>query len=230
MVVDWSGKGLPKDKAGGVFWNFGDGQARINKMVMDPLHQIPEGNRSQILLQELGHVLGLGDSSDSRDIMHPRMHSRSYGRGEFAKLTSRDLQAFQWLYSQQTFVPIVSTSHRETSPAVSEQLVGSASGALRFEPMKVEVTGAVNVRLLLRNPSEESVAGPLALELWGRVLGDSQWISLKTWQGVNQIPAGHRVSRDYFSDLQPLFVGNFELLCKVYRTDTKEVLGESQYP
>ena len=230
MVVDWSGKGLPADKAGGVFWSFGDGQARITKMVMDPLHQIPEGNRSQILLQELGHALGLGDSSDPRDVMHPRMHSRRYRRGEFAKLTSRDLEAFRWLYSRQSFVPIVSTSLRETSPALSEQLEAAVSGALMVEPIRVEVTASVSVRLVLRNPSQESVRGPLALELWGRALGDSSWMSLKTWQGLDQVPAGYRVSRDYFGDLQPLFLGNFELLCRVYRTDTKEVLGEGHYP
>ncbi|MCA9778355.1 MAG: hypothetical protein KC800_16625 [Candidatus Eremiobacteraeota bacterium] len=228
MVVDWSGKGLPPDKAAGVWWDIQSDQAHILKFVMDPLHRIPEGNRSQILLQELGHVLGLGDSSDTRDVMHPLMHSKRYRNVKSANPSSRDLQAFNWLYTQNDFIPIVSNSRRSTGPAA--QPISPSQTALQFDPIKVEITGSVNVRLIFRNTGEETVRGPFALELWGRGLGDAQWVSLKTWNGIDKVPAGYRVSRDYFSELQPLFQGRFELLCNVRREESGEVLGEARYP
>jgi matrixin len=228
MVVDWSGRGLPVDKAGGVWWIHGVDDVRISKMVMDPWHKIPEGNRAQILLQELGHILGLGDSSDRRDIMHTVMDTRHHRKIKSAKLTARDIEAFRWLYSQEKFVPIVSAS-RGQSTVVLEQPAGPTSNQLLLEPIKVELTGSVNVRLFLKNPTDQTLRAPMALELYGRGRGESQWLPLKTWS-LEKVPAGFRVSRDYFSDNTPLFTGNFELLGRVHRTDTKEVLAERQYP
>jgi hypothetical protein len=228
MVVDWSGKGLPPDKAAGVWWDFQSDQARILKFVMDPLHRIPEGNRSQILLQELGHVLGLGDSSDSRDVMHPLMHRRRYRDVKSVKPSARDLEAFTWLYTQTDFVPIVSSSRNVIASA--SQPISPSGTSLVFDPIKVEITGSVNVRLIVRNPGQETLRGPLSLELWGRGRGEAQWRSLKTWKGIDKLPAGYRVSRDYFSELQPLFQGSFELLSRVHHEETGEVLGESRYP
>jgi hypothetical protein len=228
MVVDWSGKGLPPDKAAGVWWVRGNGQMRISKMVMDPMHKIPEGNRAQILMQELGHILGLGDSSDKRDIMYTVMKTRRHRKVKSAKLTSRDLAAFRWLYSQQSFVPIVSASRRQTSVA-PEAPTGPASNRLHLEPIKVELTGSVNVRLFIKNPTQETLRAPMILELYAKGRGESQWVSLKSWK-LDKVPGGYRISRDYFSDNQPLFTGQFELLSKIYRSDTKEVLAERRYP
>ena len=228
MILDWSGKGLPPDKAGGVFWNFGSGEARISKLVMDPFHKIPEGNRAQILLQELGHCLGLGDSTATGDVMHTFMHTKRYRRVTSAKLTPRDLEAFRWLYSQTNFVPIVSSAR--AAVAVSKAPIGPASGRLQFAPVKVELTRSVNVRITLHNPTEETLAAPLVMELYGRVRGDSEWRLLKSWNGIPKIAKGYRLSRDFFSGMQPMFQGDFELLCKAYRRDTSEVLAERRYP
>lgn len=228
LVVDWSGRGLPPDKAGGVWWIHDSEGVRISKMVMDPLHRIPKGNRAQILLQEFGHILGLGDSSERRDVMHPVMHTRRHRKVKSAKLSQRDLAAFLWLYTQQDFVPIISTSRGKTT-AVSEAPTGPASGRLQFEPIKVELTGSVNIRIFLKNPNEETLRAPMTMELLAKGKREKRWTSLKTWE-LAKVPAGYRISRDYFSDNQPLFMGDFELLCKVYRTDTQEVLAERSYP
>jgi len=230
MVMDWSGRGLPPDKAAGVWWDFNPGGVRISKMVIDPHHRVPEGNRAQILLQELGHILGLGDSSDSDDVMHPVMHSRRYRAVEEAELTSRDLEAFRWLYSQERYIPIVSSARRTDTPAGVEQPAGEAGSLLLFDPIRVELTASVNVRITLRNPTQETVRGPLRLELWGRVPGNPEWRELKVWRNLQKIPSGYRVSRDYFSDLQPLFQGEFELMSRVVHSESGDILGERSYP
>jgi hypothetical protein len=197
-------------------------------MVMDPLHKIPEGNRTQILLQEFGHILGLGDSSHRSDVMYPVMHTRRHRKVKSAKLSSRDAEALRWLYAQQDFVPIVSAS-RARNAVFSQAPKSPPSGRLQLEPIKVELTGSVNIRLFVTNPTDETLRAPMVLELLGRGRGETRWIPLKSWE-LEKVPAGFRLSRDYFSDSQPLFVGDFELLAKVYRSDNQEVLAERPYP
>ena len=227
MLLDWTGKGLPSDKAGGVYWNFQGEMPRISRLVMDPYHQIPEGNRAQILLQELGHTLGLGDSSHPQDIMYPIMHTRRYRRVNEAQLTSRDLAAFRWLYAQDTFLPITSDNRVDTqsTPLITMQ----PTGQLEFDPIKVELKNSVNVRIALRNPQTETLRAPLVIELWGRPRGQGQWRQLKTWNGLDKIPAGYRITRDYFTEMQPLFASPFELMVQVHRSDNSEVLAETTY-
>lgn len=107
LVVDWSGRGLPPDKAGAVFWDANLGYKRVLGLAMDGQHRVPPGNRAQILLQEFGHVLGLGDSTVSTDVMHPVMHKRRYYRLQQARLTERDQAALRWLYQTSDWVPIL---------------------------------------------------------------------------------------------------------------------------
>ena len=116
LTVDWSGRGLPRDKAAGVFWDANLGYKRVERLVMDGGHRVPKGNRAQILMQEFGHVLGLGDSSDSRDIMYPLMHRRRYRRMSQVRLTERDRAALAWLYRSPTWVPILGRGHRLQPP------------------------------------------------------------------------------------------------------------------
>lgn len=228
MVMDWSGRGLPPDKAAGVWWSFGPGEARITRLVVDPLHRIPEGNRAQILLQELGHCLGLGDSSEAGDVMHPLMHRRRYSNIGSARLSRRDLAAFNWLYAQPRFIPII--SYRAPRGPSSQPLFGHPSGRLQIEPMVVELTRAVNVRVTLTNMTGESLSAPVVIDLWGRARGARQWNLLKSWPGIDRVPPAYRISRDYFSDLTPMFATGFELLCQARRGDDQELLAERGYP
>ena len=107
LVVDWSGTKLPPDKAGGVFWDTNLGYRRVTSLAMDGAHRVPDGNRAEILMQELGHVLGMGDSADSKDVMHPVMHTRRAYRLGSAALTRRDQETLAWLYGQTDFTPIL---------------------------------------------------------------------------------------------------------------------------
>ncbi|GEM_PF-2105179 len=107
VTVDWSGQGLPSFAAGAVWWVTGDGVERIKGITMEPNTRLPEGNLAEILMQELGHVVGLGHSLDNRDILYKDMHRHRYPSLSSVHLTERDMQAFAWLYSQQIFVPIV---------------------------------------------------------------------------------------------------------------------------
>lgn len=107
ITLDWSGQGLPPYAAGAVWWLTGEGVERIKGITMEPNTGLPEGNLAEILMQELGHVTGLGHSRDNRDILYQAMHRHRYPFLSSVHLTPRDMQAFTWLYSQQTFVPIV---------------------------------------------------------------------------------------------------------------------------
>jgi hypothetical protein len=116
LTIDWSGAGLPRDKAGGVYWEVNMGYKRVLKLVMDGTHRIPDGNRAEILLQELGHVLGLSDSVDRADIMYTVMRTRRLGRPAQARLSARDREAFAWLYGQTEFVPVLAPGQRWERP------------------------------------------------------------------------------------------------------------------
>ncbi len=63
------------------------------------------------LVQELGHILGLGQSDDPRDMMGqhnlPPEHYDNHAPLEFVDLTRRDLAAVVWLFDQDRFVPMV---------------------------------------------------------------------------------------------------------------------------
>lgn len=107
LLVDWSGSKLPPDKAGGVFWDTNLGYRRVTSLAMDGSHRVPDGNRAEILMQEFGHVLGLGDSADPKDVMHPVMHTRRAYRLGSAALTRRDQETLAWLYGQTEYTPIL---------------------------------------------------------------------------------------------------------------------------
>jgi len=107
VTIDWSGNGLPSYAAGAVWWVSGEGVERVKGITMEPNTRLPEGNLAQILMQEMGHVVGLGHSQDNRDIMYQSMHRHRYPSLSAVQFTGRDMQALAWLYSQQTFIPIV---------------------------------------------------------------------------------------------------------------------------
>ena len=107
LTIDWSGRDLPSDKAAGVFWDAGLGYTRVLRLVMDGRFRVPDGNRTQILMQEFGHVLGLGHSRDRQDVMYEVMMTRRVSRPSGVRLTERDRAALSWLYGQPEWVPIL---------------------------------------------------------------------------------------------------------------------------
>lgn len=112
VTLNWSNKGLPSYAAAGVWWFTGDDAIIITRIVIEPNTSIPEGNLAEILMQELGHITGLGHSSDNHDIMYEAMHRKRYPSLSSVQLTQRDLQAFAWLYTQNPFFPITGLPHR----------------------------------------------------------------------------------------------------------------------
>lgn len=107
VVLDWSRARLPEQAVAAVWWEAGPGARQVTGITVDPDPQLPAGNVAQILMQELGHVLGLDHSEDPQDIMYTRMHTQRYPALEHARLSGRDVQALAWLYDQPGFVPIV---------------------------------------------------------------------------------------------------------------------------
>jgi hypothetical protein len=105
LWIDWRDPRLPPDKAAATWWDTGPNYRRVRGISMDPQYNVPDGNRSQVLAHELGHVLGLGESSQPQDMMFFQMHGRRLGLGD-VRLSGRDAQALAWLYGQRRFAAI----------------------------------------------------------------------------------------------------------------------------
>ncbi|GMU51580.1 MAG: hypothetical protein AMXMBFR33_07260 [Candidatus Xenobia bacterium] len=106
--LDWSSPRLPAGRAGAVWWNPVMGHLLIEGMAVDGAWNVSEGVRARVLLQELGHCLGLSDSTDPGDVMYTVVVNRRRRplALDAARLSSRDRQALGWLYAQEDFVPI----------------------------------------------------------------------------------------------------------------------------
>jgi len=131
--VDWSGRATQKiisRKSAGVaqlgysfglkvgMWTPGDYQASASfKTGRDH-----EGPLLEVLLQELGHIIGLGHSGGEaghapadhvgkNDIMFPRTHRHEGGEHQTigsVRFSDRDFLMLCWLYSQKPYQPIIS--------------------------------------------------------------------------------------------------------------------------
>jgi hypothetical protein len=106
LIIDWSGAGLPKERASAVWWDVSFGRLRVTGLTMDGRMNVPIGNFSQLLMHELGHPLGLDHSQVQTDIMYTQMHKKLYRRYDEPRLSSRDVAALTWLYAQGDFLPI----------------------------------------------------------------------------------------------------------------------------
>lgn len=105
VQIRWYDPQLPADKAGATWWGEWGNQRRVLGLSMDGAFPIPDGNRVQILAHELGHVLGLGESQDSGDLMFYQMNRRRL-HPQQVQLSLRDKLALRWLYQQTRFAAI----------------------------------------------------------------------------------------------------------------------------
>ncbi len=108
VLLEWSSPRLPAGRAGAVWWNPVMGYLLVEGMAVDGAWRVSDGVRARVLLQELGHCLGLSDSNDPGDVMYTVVvNSRRRPLAlEAARLSARDRQALAWLYAQEEFVPI----------------------------------------------------------------------------------------------------------------------------
>lgn len=105
LVVTWKPDRLPNGKAGAVWWNPVMGYLLVDGISVDGTWKVTDGVRARVLLQELGHCLGLEHSSSAGDVMFSLVVNRRQSL-EAARLSPRDRQALVWLYAQTDYVPI----------------------------------------------------------------------------------------------------------------------------
>jgi hypothetical protein len=74
----------------------------------------------------------------------------------------------------------------------------------------------VNIRVTVRNPGSATQRGPIVIQLYVRANSSQPWQKIKTWNNIGRLPAGHRVSRDFFEENNALLAalaasGTFEV-------------------
>jgi hypothetical protein len=106
LVVTWKPDRLPRGKAGAVWWNPVMGFLLVEGISVDGTWRVTDGVRARILLQEMGHCLGLDHSENPADVMFTLIVNRRQPL-EAARLSGRDRAALAWLYSQKDYVPIM---------------------------------------------------------------------------------------------------------------------------
>lgn len=70
-----------------------------------------------------------------------------------------------------------------------------------IEDLQISRDGeVVNIRATVRNTGTRTEAGPFELAIFARAEGASDWVPVQTWNDLPRLAAGHRVSRDFFSE------------------------------
>jgi hypothetical protein len=104
--IDWSGRGLPSGALGAAkLAGCNSRQCYIDGISMLPPTTRNLGQTCEILIQELGHLLGLGHSGSRDDIMNGSAHGHWHDLSE-VDITARDRQMLQWLFSLTNYVPL----------------------------------------------------------------------------------------------------------------------------
>jgi hypothetical protein len=58
----------------------------------------------------------------------------------------------------------------------------------------------VNIRVTVRNPAKARQAGPVMVDLYVRAGESDEWTKVKSWDDIEYIGGGYKVSRDYFDE------------------------------
>ena len=107
FTIDWSGENLPPTALGAAGLT-NSNPSYIRGIVMLPPDTENSLQTAEVLIQEMGHILGLDHSEHPSDIMNGQAHPLHHDDLSQIKLTTRDRQMLNWLYSQSNYVPIVS--------------------------------------------------------------------------------------------------------------------------
>lgn len=115
-TIDWSGRGLPREAAGVCVMQPGRDGVQVSGLTIDTRRRnIPRGNLTEVVLQEMGHSLGLNHSEEPEDIMYDTMHERPLRNVQDARLTERDRKMVSWLYQQRSYLPIMGRNGTRTA-------------------------------------------------------------------------------------------------------------------
>lgn len=106
LVIDWSGSGLPYN-ALGVAKLSESNPTYIMGVTMRPPGSDQYGRTAEILIQEMGHILGLEHSDYPNDLMNGTAHGHIHTDLAQVELTARDRQMLRWLYNRQNCIDIL---------------------------------------------------------------------------------------------------------------------------
>jgi matrixin len=107
LIIDWSGNELPPGTLG-VAKLSSSNPSLILGVTMRPPGSDNILRTAEVLIQEIGHILGLEHSENRYDIMNSKAHPLHHKDLSKINLTTRDRQMLYWLYSQKIYIPIVS--------------------------------------------------------------------------------------------------------------------------
>ncbi len=127
ILVDWSGNGLRRNALGVARMMFYTSRSSrsvsryvvLNGIIMKTPTSGNLGRITETLMQELGHLLGLGHSEGEegrKDIMSPMAHSHFHGNLSEVNMTDRDRQMLGWLYTRKKYIPAISKRSKRPSP------------------------------------------------------------------------------------------------------------------
>lgn len=106
LVIDWSGAGLPNN-ALGVAKLSNTIPSYIMGVTMRPPGSDHYGRTAEVLIQEMGHILGLEHSDYQDDLMNGTAHGHIHTDLAQVELTARDRQMLRWLYNRQNCIDIL---------------------------------------------------------------------------------------------------------------------------
>ena len=106
LTIDWSGGGLPAN-ALGVAKLSESNPTYIMGVTMRPPGSDNFGRTAEVLIQEMGHILGLEHSDNEDDLMNGTAHGHIHSDLAQVELTLRDRQMLRWLYTYQNCIDIL---------------------------------------------------------------------------------------------------------------------------
>jgi hypothetical protein len=88
-----------------------------------------------------------------------------------------------------------------TTFALLTALLHPARADAVVEDVLVRRTGDnVNIRVTVSNPAATKQAGPVVVDLYVRPTEADAWTKVQSWNNIEALAAGNRVSRDYFDE------------------------------